>query len=170
MQVKAAHVSSRSNAARVVNEMGWGKRDGGRWWECWKEAERLSLFLTLPANCAKSLQSCLTLFDPMDYSLPGSSIHGDSPGKNTGVSCHALLQGIFQIHRSNPCLLCLLNWQAGSLPLTPPRKPFQPRPRKIPGTINEAHRKPRAEWKWCWSTWAPREDCRRANHWTESAI
>ena len=31
----------------------------------------------------------------MDCSLPGSSIHGVSPGKNTGVSCHALLQGTF---------------------------------------------------------------------------
>ena len=33
-------------------------------------------------------QSCPTLFDPMDCSLPGSSIHGIFPGKNTGVSCH----------------------------------------------------------------------------------
>ena len=32
-------------------------------------------------------QSCLTLFDPMDCSLPGSCVHGDSPGKNTGVGC-----------------------------------------------------------------------------------
>ena len=31
----------------------------------------------------------------MDFSLPGSSVHRDSPGKNTGVGCHALLQGIF---------------------------------------------------------------------------
>ena len=31
----------------------------------------------------------------MVYSMPGSSVHGDSPGKNTGVDCHALLQGIF---------------------------------------------------------------------------
>ena len=38
-------------------------------------------------------QSCLTLCDPMDYSLPGSSVHGDSPSKNTGVGFHALLQG-----------------------------------------------------------------------------
>ena len=30
----------------------------------------------------------------MDYSPPGSSVHGNSPGKNTGVGCHALLQGI----------------------------------------------------------------------------
>ncbi|KAI4548663.1 hypothetical protein MG293_000993 [Ovis ammon polii] len=33
--------------------------------------------------------------DPVDCSPPGSSVHGDSPGKNTGVGCHALLQGIF---------------------------------------------------------------------------
>ena len=48
---------------------------------------------------AKSLQSCLTLSDSMDYSLPGSSIHGkNGPGKNIGVGCHALLQG----NRPNP--------------------------------------------------------------------
>ena len=47
----------------------------------------------------------------------------DSLGKNTGVSCHALLQGIFPIQGSNPHLLCFLNWQAGSLPLVPPGKP-----------------------------------------------
>ena len=44
---------------------------------------------------AKSLQSCLTLCDPMDCSPPGSSGHGDCPGKNTGVGCHALLRGFF---------------------------------------------------------------------------
>ena len=38
-------------------------------------------------------QSCPTLCDPVDCSPPGSSGHGDSPGKNTGVGCHALLQG-----------------------------------------------------------------------------
>ena len=41
----------------------------------------------------------------MDCSLPGSSIHGDFLGKNTGVSCYALLQGIFPIHGLNPGLL-----------------------------------------------------------------
>ena len=40
-------------------------------------------------------QSCPTLCDPMDSSLPGSSVHGDSPGKNTGVGCHFLLQNIY---------------------------------------------------------------------------
>ena len=50
-------------------------------------------------------QSSLTLYDPMDHSLPGSSVHGDSPGKNTGVGCHALLlQGIFPTQGSNPGL------------------------------------------------------------------
>ena len=46
-------------------------------------------------------QSCPTLRDPMDCSLPGSSVHGDSPGKNSGVGCHALLQGIFPTQGSN---------------------------------------------------------------------
>ena len=40
---------------------------------------------------AKSLQSCPTLCDPIDSSPPGSSVPG-SPGKNTGVGCHFLLQ------------------------------------------------------------------------------
>ena len=40
-------------------------------------------------------QLCPTLCDPMDYSPPGSSAHGDCLGKNTGMGCHGLLQGIF---------------------------------------------------------------------------
>ena len=76
--------------------------------------------------CAKSLQFCLTLCEPMDYNLPGSSVHGDSPGKNTGGGCHALLQVIFLTQSSNPCLLCLLHWEDGSLPLEPSRKPNSP--------------------------------------------
>ena len=49
-------------------------------------------------------QLCLTLCNPMDCSLPGSSGHGDSPIKNTGVGCHALFQGIFPTLGSNPGL------------------------------------------------------------------
>ena len=60
-------------------------------------------------------QSCPTLCGPMDYSPPGSSVHGDSPGKNIGVGCHALLQGIFPAQGSNPCIL---HRQADSLPLS----------------------------------------------------
>ena len=44
------------------------------------------------AAAAKSLQSCPTLCNPIDGSPPGSPIPGDSPGKNTGVGCHFLLQ------------------------------------------------------------------------------
>ena len=40
--------------------------------------------------------------------------------KNTGVGCHFLLQGIFPTQESNPHLLCILYWQASSLPLGPP--------------------------------------------------
>ena len=46
-------------------------------------------------------QLYLTLFDPMDYNLPGSSVYGDSPGKNTGMGCNALLQGIFPTQGQN---------------------------------------------------------------------
>ena len=42
---------------------------------------------------AKLPQSCLTLSDPVGCSPPGSSVHGDSPGKNTGVGWHASFRG-----------------------------------------------------------------------------
>ena len=47
---------------------------------------------------------CLTLGDPIASSPPGSSVPGDSRGKNTGVGFHALLQGIFPTQGSNPGL------------------------------------------------------------------
>ena len=47
-------------------------------------------------NCCLVAKSCLTLCDPMDCSSPGSSVHGDSPGKNTEW---VAMQGIFL-----PCL------------------------------------------------------------------
>ena len=47
------------------------------------------------------LLSCPTLCNPMDCSPPGFSVHEDSPGKNTGVGCHALLQGIFPTQELN---------------------------------------------------------------------
>ena len=50
-------------------------------------------------------QSCLTLWDPVDCSSPDYSIHGDSPGKNTRVGCHALLQWIFPTQGLKPSLL-----------------------------------------------------------------
>ena len=47
----------------------------------------------------------------------------DSPGKNIGVDCRALLQGIFLTQGSNLWLLHLWHWQACSLPLAPPGEP-----------------------------------------------
>ena len=46
----------------------------------------------------------LTLCDPMNHSPPGSSVHGDSPGKSIGLGSHSLLQGIFLTQGLSPCL------------------------------------------------------------------
>ena len=54
--------------------------------------------------CAQSLQ-VVQLCNPMDCSPPGSSCPWDSPGKDTGAGCHALLQGIFPTQGSNPGLM-----------------------------------------------------------------
>ena len=64
----------------------------------------MHLFYKRLCMCAKSLQLYLTLCGPVDYSPPGSSVHGDSPGKNTGVGCHALLQGVSPTQGLNPGL------------------------------------------------------------------
>ena len=65
-------------------------------------------------------QSCPILSEPVDYSLPDSSVCEILPSKNTGVVCHFLLQGIFLTQESNLSLLHLLHWQADSLPLESP--------------------------------------------------
>ena len=80
--------------------------------QCWGlTVPRAKLLQLYPAPC--------DLVDP-----PGSSVHGDSPGKNTGVGCHALLQGIFLTQGSNLHLLYLLHCRVGSLPPAPPGKPW----------------------------------------------
>ena len=57
--------------------------------------------------CVKLLQLCQILWDPTDYSPPGSSVHGDSPGKNTGVGCQALLRGMaVLVDGSSSQMLC----------------------------------------------------------------
>ena len=52
----------------------------------------------------------------------------NSPGKNTGVGCQSLLQGIFPTQEPKPRLLRSLHWQVDSLPLVPPGKPNQALP------------------------------------------
>ena len=73
-------------------------------WIFWRFSGWVSLILTFFMYTMLHLvtHSCLTLWNPKDCSLPGSSVHEDSPGKNTGVCFHALLQGIFPIQESNP--------------------------------------------------------------------
>ena len=61
-----------------------------------------------------------TLCQPMDCSPPGSSVHGDSPGHNTGLGCHALLHRIFPTQGSNQ-VSCIAGWFFLSAEL--PRKP-----------------------------------------------
>ena len=56
-------------------------------------------------KCSEVTQSCLTLCDPLDGS-PTRFLHPwDFSGKNTGVGCHLLLQGIFPTQGLNPGLL-----------------------------------------------------------------
>ena len=59
----------------------------------------------------------------------------DSLGKNTGIGCHAL-QGIFPTQGLNLLLLCLLHWQAGSLPPAPPGEPPLHNPPEKPQIAN----------------------------------
>ena len=66
--------------------------------------------------CVSVAQSCLTPCEPMDCSLPDSSVHEILPG----VGCHSLVQGIFLTQGSNLGTPVL---QADSLPFGPARKP-----------------------------------------------
>ena len=50
---------------------------------------------------------CFTLCDPMECSPLGSPIHGNSPGKNTGVGCHFLLQCMEVKSKSEVAQACL---------------------------------------------------------------
>ena len=87
---------------------GWGLWEGILLWECY-------CLLT---------KSCLTLCDSMECSLPRFLYPWDFPGKNTGVGCHFLLQGIFPTYRLNPVLLGSIVGRLFTTDL--PGKPPQP--------------------------------------------
>ena len=74
----------------------------------------LKVFIILKprATCACSVVSNSLQHYGLAHQAPLSK---DFPGKNTGVGCHFLLQGIFPTQGSNLHLLCLLHWQADSL-------------------------------------------------------
>ena len=65
--------------------------------------------------------SFMTQCDPVDCSLPGSSVHGVFQVRILGVGCHSLLQGIFPTEGSNPGL----SHCRQVLPSEPPGKPWE---------------------------------------------
>ena len=71
--------------------------------------------LSLPM-CAQLL-SHVWLCNPIEYSLPGSSVHGILQARILEWVAMPSFQGIFPIQGSNLHLLCLLHWQVDSLPL-----------------------------------------------------
>ena len=74
--------------------------------------------------CVRSHFSCVQLCAAFWLQPARLLSPWDSPGKNTGVGCHALLQWIFPSWGSKPDLLTIyLHWRVGSLPLAPPGKP-----------------------------------------------
>ena len=73
------------------------------------------MWLPVPVH-AKSLLLFPTICDTMDWSLPGTSVHGDSPGKNTRVGCHFFLWGNLPDPGIKPMSLLSLALEAGSLP------------------------------------------------------
>ena len=77
-------------------------------------------FRVLQVVCVLCVLSCSVVSDslqPCGLEPARLLCPWDSPGKNTGVGCHALLQGIFPTQGWNPHLLCLPHWQVGALPL-----------------------------------------------------
>ena len=67
----------------------------------WQLVRKFRCVFQMCSSCLVA-QSCPALCNSMDYSLAGPSVHGNSPGKNTGVGCHAILQGIFPTWGSAP--------------------------------------------------------------------
>ena len=87
--------------------MGWGGREA-------QEGE--SEVKVLVAH------TCLTLWDPMDCSPPGSSVHGDFPGKNTGVGAIPFSRGFPRIEPGSPAFCRQI-----SVPTEPPETPSKGR-------------------------------------------
>ena len=89
-------------------------------WEIIHTPELTPLCCRCAWECAKSFQLCLTLFNPLDCSHSGFSVHGILQArilKWVAISSSPRLQGIFPTQGSNSCLLPIVPWQADSLPL-----------------------------------------------------
>ena len=72
----------------------------------------------------KSLQSYLTLCNPIDCGQPGSSVHGSLQTRIVESVVTPSSREIFPTQGFNQCLLYLLHFQMPSLPLAPPGKPI----------------------------------------------
>ena len=95
---------STGNSAHLHVAAWMGGERGGEWVHEYVWLSTFTVYLELLQHSLQIgyvlcliAQSCLTLCDPMDCSPPGSSVHGDSPGKNSGVGCHAPSRGSSQI-------------------------------------------------------------------------
>ena len=119
-------------------ECEWGEEED-KWsafYECPQVTQGSSLPPRLPSHpspsshsclvcawscCCLVTRSCLALLQPHGLQSTRLLCLWDFPGKNTGVGCHFLLQGIFLTQGSN---LCLLHWQVGSFPLNHQGSPW----------------------------------------------
>ena len=108
-------------------------RDGGAWWAAiYEVAQSRTRLKRLSSSSSRfkrptmadklAAQSCATPLRPHGLQPARFLCPWDSPGKNTGVGSHSLLQGIFLTQGSNPGPPAL---QANSLPSEPPGKPWQ---------------------------------------------
>ena len=90
---------------RVNHEKCWAGRSTSWNQDCWenRNTAKRAIYIIYRKAKAKVTQSCLTLCNPPDCSLPGSC-SWNSPGQNTVVDNHSILQGIFPTQRSNPGL------------------------------------------------------------------
>ena len=84
----------------------------------------IHLSMDIVSMHAKLLQSRLTLWDQMNYSPPGSSVHEILQARILEWVAISFFQRIFLTKGLNPHLLCLLHLQVDSLPLASPRKPI----------------------------------------------
>ena len=94
--------------------------------QLWINKAAPNIYVQKLCLCAKSLQLCSTLCDPVHCSLPGSCVHGILQARILdSVAMLSSGGGVFPTQESNWYLLCLLHWHVGSLPLAPPGKPIQ---------------------------------------------
>ena len=103
---KGAYQRSDVNKPRLLHLPMRRKELNSLTWDAWKKVKVLVA------------QACPTLLQPLGLQLARVLCPWNFPGKNFGVSCHFLLQGIFPTQGLNPSLLHPLHWGADSLPLS----------------------------------------------------